>query len=98
MRIATLLFAVGALAGAAPWAGAADQDYNGKWDIVVNAAPASYDDFTTTKAWWLGIAGAGTPDMKLDSSARRTAASTTSPTRRSRTACSTSSGPTEPRR
>ncbi len=64
MRRSRLLFALIALSGAATLAGAADQDFNGRWDIAVNAPPSEIK-FTTTKAWWLGITGAGTPDVKL---------------------------------
>ena len=44
---------------------AADPDFNGRWDIQVHAEPADFAKFTTTAAWWLGITGAGTPDMKI---------------------------------
>jgi hypothetical protein len=43
---------------------AAETDFNGRWDIQVLAPPASIQ-FTTTKAWWLGISGAGTAEMKV---------------------------------
>jgi hypothetical protein len=43
---------------------AAERDFNGRWDIEVLVKPAAIQ-FTTTKAWWLGITGAGTPDMKI---------------------------------
>jgi hypothetical protein len=43
---------------------AAEADFNGRWDIQVLAKPADIQ-FTTTKAWWLGITGAGTPEMKI---------------------------------
>jgi hypothetical protein len=36
---------------------AADTDFNGRWDLVVHKTPAD-------KAWWLEIAGAGTPQIK----------------------------------
>jgi hypothetical protein len=36
---------------------AADADFNGRWDLVVHKTPAD-------KAWWLEIAGAGTPRLK----------------------------------
>src|ERR1700760_2777956 len=49
---------------ALPAAHAAATDFNGRWDIQVLAQPAQIQ-FTTTKAWWLGITGAGTPDMKV---------------------------------
>jgi hypothetical protein len=48
----------------APTAEAAESDFNGRWDIEVLAKAADIQ-FTTTKAWWLGIAGAGTPEMKI---------------------------------
>src|ERR1700760_2200306 len=49
---------------ALPAAHAAATDFNGRWDIQVLAQPAQIQ-FTTTKAWWLGISGAGTPAMKI---------------------------------
>src|ERR1700760_4177062 len=49
---------------ALPAAHAAATDFNGRWDIQVLAQPAQIQ-FTTTKAWWLGITGAGTPDMTI---------------------------------
>ena len=57
-------FAVLFLAGAATAGRAADQDFNGRWDILVNKPPAEIVS-TTTKAWWLGITGAGTSDLKV---------------------------------
>ncbi len=36
---------------------AADKDFNGRWDITI---PGS-----TTRAWWLGVQGAGTPSPKV---------------------------------
>jgi len=57
-----MLFALIALT---PKVRAADQDFNGRWDIQVHANPADFAQFTTTAAWWLGITGAGTPDMKI---------------------------------
>lgn len=62
------LFAVCALLASValtPTARAADQDFNGRWDIQVHAQPADFAQFTTTAAWWLQITGAGTPDMKI---------------------------------
>ena len=44
---------------------AADQDFDGRWDIQVHAKPGDFAQFTTTAAWWLGITGAGTPGMKI---------------------------------
>jgi hypothetical protein len=38
-------------------AGAADKDYNGRWDLTVKKTPAD-------RAWWLEISGAGTPQIK----------------------------------
>src|ERR1051325_2737746 len=61
--IATLMLS--ALIALTPKARAADQDFNGQWDIQVHAKPADFAQFTTTAAWWLGITGAGTPDMKI---------------------------------
>ena len=57
--IATLALSAAAIAGRA-----AGQDFNGRWDIVVHKPPAGILS-TTTKAWWLSIAGAGTPDLKI---------------------------------
>lgn len=59
---ATALVAVIALT---PAARASDQKFNGRWDIQVNAKPGDFAKFTTTAAWWLGITGAGTPEMKI---------------------------------
>src|SRR6185312_2478067 len=59
------LAALLAVAALAPGARAADSDFNGRWDIQVHAKPADFAKFTTTAAWWLGITGAGTPDMKI---------------------------------
>ena len=64
MRIIGGVLAVLALSAGARVARAADQDFNGRWDIVVHQPPAQILS-TTTKAWWLEIAGAGTPDIKL---------------------------------
>ncbi len=54
-----------AMVATAPAALAADQDFNGQWDIQVSAQPASFVQFTTTAAWWLEVIGAGTPHMKI---------------------------------
>jgi hypothetical protein len=56
------LFAATALT---PSARAAGADFNGRWDIQVHAKPADFAQFTTTAAWWLGVTGAGTPEMKI---------------------------------
>jgi hypothetical protein len=64
MRSLGLLFALFALSAGAKFARAADEDFNGRWDIVVHKPPAQILS-TTTKAWWLEIAGAGTPDIKV---------------------------------
>jgi hypothetical protein len=61
VRSLCTLLALLAVTALAP---AAETDFNGRWDIQVNAKPADIQ-FTTTKAWWLGIAGAGTPQMKI---------------------------------
>jgi len=37
-------------------AGAADQDYNGRWDLIIHKTPAD-------KTWWLEIKGAGTGNI-----------------------------------
>src|ERR1700723_831210 len=58
------LFVLFAITTLTPTARAADQDFNGRWDIQPHAKMADIQ-FTTTKAWWLGITGAGTPDMKI---------------------------------
>jgi len=67
MRIIRSLFAAFtllALTALAPTAWAADTDFNGRWDIQVHSKPGDIHT-TSTKAWWLGITGAGTPDMKI---------------------------------
>jgi hypothetical protein len=43
---------------------AADQDFNGRWDIAIDQ-PYAQIKSTTTKAWWLDISGAGTPTIKM---------------------------------
>jgi len=58
------LFGLLALTTLAPPAPAAEADFNGRWDIEVLAKAADIQ-FTTTKAWWLGITGAATPAMKI---------------------------------
>ena len=68
MRVVKLLLgslALVAVVASASTAQAADTDFNGRWDIQVHAKPADFAQFTTTAAWWLGITGAGTPDMKI---------------------------------
>ena len=47
-----------------PRARAAENDFNGTWDLEVHSAPININ-FASAKAWWLGITGAGTPDMKI---------------------------------
>src|SRR6202161_579223 len=59
-----LLFGLLAVVTLANTARAAEADFNGRWDIEVLAKAADIQ-FTTTKAWWLGITGAGTPEMKI---------------------------------
>jgi hypothetical protein len=46
-----------------PWARAAETDFNGRWDLEVHAKPS--DIHFAAKAWWLGVTGAGTPEMKI---------------------------------
>lgn len=65
LRLLVPACALFALVSLAPTVRAADQDFNGRWDIQVHAKPGEFAGFTTTAAWWLGIAGAGTPDMKI---------------------------------
>src|ERR1700733_13023398 len=67
MRMFRSLFALFGLLAAITLvrtARAAEADFNGRWDIEVLAKAADIQ-FTTTKAWWLGITGAGTPEMKI---------------------------------
>jgi hypothetical protein len=67
MRTFRSLFAVFGLVAVisvAPAARAGEADFNGRWDIEVLAKAADIQ-FTTTKAWWLGITGAGTPELKI---------------------------------
>ena len=67
MRMFRSLFALFGLLAAITLvrtARAAEADFNGRWDIEVLAKAADIK-FTTTKAWWLGITGAGTPEMKI---------------------------------
>ena len=40
-------------------AGAADPDFNGRWDLIVHNNPGC----TVTCAWWLEVTGAGTPQL-----------------------------------
>jgi Domain of Unknown Function (DUF1080) len=65
LRCPFMLSALIAVIALAPTGRAADTDFNGQWDIQVHAKPADFAQFTTTAAWWLGITGAGTPDMKI---------------------------------
>ena len=67
MRMFRSLFALFGLLAAITLvrtARAAEADFNGRWDIEVLAKAADIQS-TTTKAWWLGITGAGTPEMKI---------------------------------
>jgi hypothetical protein len=59
-----VLFALLTVVALVPTARAADEDFNGRWDLEVHAKPADILS-TSTKAWWLGITGAGTPEMKI---------------------------------
>jgi hypothetical protein len=47
-----------ALAMSCMAAGVDDQDFNGRWDIAVNSSEPR------ARAWWLEVAGAGTPGVK----------------------------------
>ena len=58
------LFALLTMTALVPTARAADEDFNGRWDLEVHSKPADILS-TSTKAWWLGITGAGTPAMKI---------------------------------
>ena len=42
-------------------ASATDQDFNGRWDLIVHNNPTC----TVTCAWWLEVTGAGTPAQKV---------------------------------
>src|ERR1039458_790306 len=50
-----------ALLACALVASAADQDFNGRWDLIVHNNPTC----TVTCAWWLEVTGAGTPAQKV---------------------------------
>ena len=63
-KLLIALFGLLAVSTFAPAAQAAAGEFNGRWDIQVLAKAADIQ-FTTTKAWWLGINGAGTPEMKI---------------------------------
>jgi hypothetical protein len=58
------LFALLTVIALVPAARAADDDFNGRWDLEVHAKPSDILS-TSTKAWWLGITGAGTPEVKI---------------------------------
>jgi hypothetical protein len=64
LNILRLLFALTVMTAFVATARAADQNFNGRWDITVHAKPGDIHS-TSAKAWWLGITGAGTPDMKV---------------------------------
>jgi len=53
MRGFTILIAMAAASLCVQLAGAADTDYNGRWDLTIHKTPADH-------AWWLEISGAGT--------------------------------------
>lgn len=53
MRISATLAVSFALLMYSQAAGAADKDYNGRWDLIIHKTPAN-------KAWWLQVEGAGT--------------------------------------
>jgi len=56
MRHFRILSSLAALVLCVQIAGAADKDFNGKWDLTVHKTPAD-------KAWWLEISGAGSPKI-----------------------------------
>jgi hypothetical protein len=64
MRMLGSLLALAVASVWAPCASAADQDFNGRWDISIDQ-PYAQIHSTTTKAWWLDISGAGTPTIKM---------------------------------
>src|SRR4051794_25169530 len=57
MRGFTILIAMAAASLGVQLAGAADTDYNGRWDLTIHKTPADH-------AWWLEISGAGTGKVK----------------------------------
>ena len=57
IRHLILLLAPLALVAFAPQARAADQDFNGRWDITVHKVPAD-------RAWWLEVNGAGSAALR----------------------------------
>jgi hypothetical protein len=60
MRVLTIFAASFALLACSLNAIAADKDFNGRWDLIVHNNP----NCTVTCAWWLEVAGAGTPEVK----------------------------------
>src|ERR1700730_9078749 len=58
------LFALLTVIALVPSVRAAENDFNGRWDLEVHGKPGDILS-TSTKAWWLGITGAGTPEMKI---------------------------------
>ena len=53
MRIPATLAVLFALVMYSQTAGAADKDYNGRWDLIIHRTP-------TDRTWWLEVKGAGT--------------------------------------
>jgi hypothetical protein len=64
MRILLSLLALTVVSAGPPCARAADQDFNGRWDIAIDQ-PYAQIHSTTTKAWWLEISGAGTDTITM---------------------------------
>ena len=56
MRISATLAVLFALLVYSQAAGAADSDYNGRWDLIIHKTPAD-------RTWWLEIKGAGTGNI-----------------------------------
>jgi hypothetical protein len=56
MRISATLAVSFALLMSSQTAGAADKDYNGRWDLIIHKTPAD-------KTWWLEVNGAGTSQI-----------------------------------
>ena len=57
MRSFATLAVLFALLACSQIAGAADKDFNGRWDLIIHKTPAD-------KAWWLEVSSAGTPELK----------------------------------
>jgi len=60
MRLLTISAICFALLSCSLNAIAADEDFNGRWDLIVH----NNSNCTVTFAWWLEVKGAGTPEVK----------------------------------